>query len=441
MSLPFPVISTWDPRATSSGSIDPLGALRAYNAIAGFLLPGVTTITTRVRYLSWLCAGLRLLDETGDAPSGGRAGRVRRQRLLAWERFLVLATAYHAMAKGVGSSDPAWQSLRGISYVRRAIGQGTTSTEFELLSNQAGVGGVGTYWVTMVRGGLVEDESAELTERGAVLGDEFLRRLGSASRERLSRILAGDVLGLSKDELVKFGKATSLDVSSVSAAEIRSLRDALLEPKAQRRLAAAIATPKSARSSSDSFKRLERELRRQRDDVATQIADTMQLARAFEAVHGGLLDQFDRLRSLDLRGVPIRIERGAETLNPAGDLIKRAAVLGRCLDSLAEVPREISSSVRQFLSSVQPILDAGSSIRFLQEMLRHHDRVQGGKLDVSRQPKRPWVELQDGDIVVAPRFAIKGIPEPRAANAFTHPYRIESFAGMLSELGALGGGA
>src|SRR5436305_783660 len=37
---------------------DPLGALQSYGSLADLLLPGVTTITTRSRYLSMLCAAL-----------------------------------------------------------------------------------------------------------------------------------------------------------------------------------------------------------------------------------------------------------------------------------------------------------------------------------------------------------------------------------------------
>ena len=51
--LPMPFMSAWYPRATASGSIDPLGALRPFTAVATTLLPGVTTITSRVRYLPW----------------------------------------------------------------------------------------------------------------------------------------------------------------------------------------------------------------------------------------------------------------------------------------------------------------------------------------------------------------------------------------------------
>ncbi len=191
MTLPLPVLSAWDPRAASAGSIDPLGALRAYTAIAQYLVPGATTITTRVRYLSWLCAGLYLLDECAGAPSGGTAGRSRRQRLLAWERFLALATTYYGNSAQLGIDAPAWTGLRGISYVRRAVEQGRTTTEFDLLRNQAGVGGVGTYWVTLVHGGLVENLSGELTARGRLLAEQFLKPFGADLRSRMNQVLQG----------------------------------------------------------------------------------------------------------------------------------------------------------------------------------------------------------------------------------------------------------
>ena len=107
-ALPMPFVSAWDPRAAASGSIDPLGALRSFTAIATALLPGVTTITSRVRYLSWVCAGLRLLDDLPDAPSGGQAGRARRQKILAWERLVALATGTYAIDEGVADDHPSW---------------------------------------------------------------------------------------------------------------------------------------------------------------------------------------------------------------------------------------------------------------------------------------------------------------------------------------------
>ena len=445
MSIPLPVISSWDPRATSSGSIDPLGALRAYNAIAGFLVPGVTTITTRTRYLSWMCAGLRLLDEVDGAPVGGTAARSRRQRLLAWERFLVLATGHYAASRDLPQDAPEWRGLRGISYVRNALGQGTTTTEFELLKNQAGVGGVGTYWVTLVQGGLVEDMSAELTDRGAKLAEEFLKRLGaptrSSTRERLCRILRGDVVEYPLSDLIGWGKAASLNTSVGSVAEVRGLRDALLEPRTQRLLSRVMGPIKAPSSNRDTFRRLERALRKERDDVATRMAAVMEMTRAFEHLHAALLDQFDRLRSLDLRGTPVARRTAANALDLSGDLAERGAELGRCLQDLVDLPRETAAPVRQFLANVRPVLEAGSQDAFLQAICNHHERVQTGKLDASRQPKQAWVVLQDNHVVVSPRFAIDGVPKPRESTAFTHPYRIESLAGMLSEVAQPGAAA
>ena len=128
----MPFLSAWDPRAAASGSIDPLGALRPSIAIATTLFPGVTTITSRIRYLSWVCAGLRLLDELPNPPSGGRAGRARRQKILAWERLVALATGTYARAEGVGENDRSWDQLRGVSYVRRAVAEDVRSPAFPM---------------------------------------------------------------------------------------------------------------------------------------------------------------------------------------------------------------------------------------------------------------------------------------------------------------------
>lgn len=42
----LPFLTAYDPLGGKSGSIDPLGALQSYGALADLLLPGVTTITT-----------------------------------------------------------------------------------------------------------------------------------------------------------------------------------------------------------------------------------------------------------------------------------------------------------------------------------------------------------------------------------------------------------
>lgn len=434
MSLPLPSLSAWDPRATSSGSIDPLGALRAYTTIAQYLVPGATTITTRVRYLSWLCAGLCLLEEVPGAPSGGTAGRSRRQRLLPWERLLALSTGYYAYSAQLPADSPEWRGLRGISYVQRAVAQQRTTTEFELLRNQPGVGGVGTYWVTLVNGGLVENLSAELTPRGKQLGEAFLEPLAAKDRAAVRRVLAADTPKFSREQLRSWGEHFSLNVACASKPETQVLRDALLEPRTQRRLFEAIADPKLGTSGRKAFRDMARKLTSQRDDLASSMAEVMELTRAFEAVHAGMLDRLDRLLSLNSRGEPIERSIAAQSLQGFQSLSSAAHTLQRKLDSLRKVPGEVATPVRQFLASTQPVLDAQPGDQLLIELCRHHEKVQSGKLDAARQPKQPWVALQGEKVIVSPAFAHESLPRPRDPDEFTHAYRIESFAGMLNEL-------
>ena len=424
----MPFLSAWDPRATASGSIDPLGALRPYTVIASTLLPGVTTITSRARYLSWVCAGLRLLDELPNAPSGGRAGRTRRRRILAWERLVALATGTHVMAKTTGPDDPSWQQLRGVSYVRRAVTDNTLSPDFPMLRNQAGVGGVGTYWVTLVAGGLVEDYSGALTSRGAGLADAFLGHRGTPDRVRLRRVINGENVVFTKSVLADWGRVAHL--GAASRREQRLLADALLEPDAHRRMKSAMQATDATASDRGTFRLLSKHLRAQRDPLAAVLT----VAAAFEGLHRELLYQFDQILASDCRRpVPLKslqLRRGNGSLARVADTLKK--VLER---HDTRLDRSVAEAVRDFSLAVDPAARARNNSETVRELICHHERVQAGKLDASRQPKHPWVELRGNHAVIAPRFALDEKPGKPGGAEFTHPYRIEQFTHMLRDAG------
>jgi hypothetical protein len=433
MPLPLPFISAWDPRATSSGSIDPLGALRAYNALATTLLPGVTTVTTRVRYLSWICAGLRLLDELPDSPQGGQDGRARRQRVLAWERLVALATGLYATSS---KDDLTWSGLRGISYVRRAVAEQKCSVDFTLLKNQAGVGGIGTYWVALVSGGLVDETSAQLTRRGIELAEAFLARC-QLPRKELQAVLGDKRPRFKREQLETWGQSANLSAESIRKDERTLLADALLEPSSHRRIAAALNGEKHAKSDKRSFRQLHKHLLAQHESGATHLAAVVTVIQSFEAIHTPLLDSFDRLRSASIHGAPVSIREAAGLVGLPDGLVQLGEALQRAVAAPAgALSAVVISAARGFLAAVQPILDATTADEFVRQLVRHHGRVQGGKLDASRQPKQPWVAFvgdREASIKIAPRFALDELPLPRDEGSFTHPYRVEAFAGMLTE--------
>ena len=431
-ALPMPVVSAWDPRAAASGSIDPLGALRPFTAIATALLPGVTTITSRVRYLSWVCAGLSLLDELPKAPSGGRAGRARRQEILAWERLLALATGMYAKSQGTAENDSSWHQLRGVSYVRRAIDEGIRSPKFPMLRNQGGVGGVGTYWVTLVAGGLIESDSGMLTPRGADLGDAFLRHSATPSRETLLRIVGGEDFTFRDTVLIRWGRSSHL--GAAPKRERQMLANALLEPDAHRRMAMATRATSATVSDGNSFQLLARYLSKQDEPLAKQLASVLTVALSFECLHRDLLYRFNQVLAAGSRG-PVRL-RGFEFAERVASLAQRADALQRALATHQDrLPRPVATAVHGFSLAVEQTVRARNDKELALNLIQHHGRVQAGKLDASRQPKRPWAESSGNQVAIAPRYALEDRPPKPDSNQLTHPYRIEQFTGMLREAG------
>src|SRR4029079_7873335 len=108
----LPFLTEYDPLGGSSGSIDPLGALQTYGLLADLLLPGVTTITTRSRYLSMLCAALANAEYCRSFLPGAWGLRQRRKAVEPFERLWALA----CVAAGKNGHHGAADGLRGVSY-------------------------------------------------------------------------------------------------------------------------------------------------------------------------------------------------------------------------------------------------------------------------------------------------------------------------------------
>ena len=142
-------------------------------------------------------------------------------------------------------------------------------------------------------------------------------------------------------------------------------------------------------SDRDTFQLLGKHLHDERDPLAAVLT----VASAFEDLHRELLYQFNQILASDCRRpVPLkslRLRRGTKTLARLGDVLKRALEQhGAGLDP------SVAKAVRDFSLAVDPVVRTRTDTELVRELIRHHERVQAGKLDASRQPKRPWVELQ-----------------------------------------------
>jgi hypothetical protein len=170
----LPFLTDYDPIGGSSGSIDPLGALRSYMALADLLLPGVTTITTRSRYLSMMCAALANAEKHREFLPGASGLAQRRKAVEPFERLWALA----CVAAGKAGQDGAADGLRGVSYAENsyqffAAGTKKASCDFPLLKYQSRTGAVGTYWGALASGQLIDPNTGALAPDGQELAAVF----------------------------------------------------------------------------------------------------------------------------------------------------------------------------------------------------------------------------------------------------------------------------
>ena len=127
----------------------------------------------------------------------------------------------------------------------------------------------------------------------------------------------------------------------------------------------------------------------------------------------------------------IQLAAGDASLAHLGDELKEGLARHR-----ARLPHPMAEAVHKFSLAVAPAVRAQNDADLLRGLIRHHERVQAGKLDASRQPKRPWAELSGNGVVIDPRYAPDKRPDKPGSTEFTHRYRIEQFTEMLHEAGA-----
>ena len=318
--------------------------------------------------------------------------------------------------------------------MRRAVAEDVRSAAFPMLRNQAGVGGVGTYWVTLVECGLVEDDAGALTPRGTKLADAFLQPRATPDRARLVEVIDGKDIQFPTSVLTDWG--TEANLGAASPRERQVLADALLEPDEHRRMAFAIRVTGAETSDGDTFRLLGEHLRTQRDPVSDQLTAVLAVATCFENLHRELLYHFQQVlassehhRPLALKS--IHLSGGDAPLVHLGDTLREALT-----QHGARLPRTVAEAVHGFSRNVEPAIRARNDADLVRSLIRHHERVQAGKLDASRQPKRPWAELNGNEIRIDPRYAPESRPAKPGSTAFTHPYRIEQLTQMLREVGA-----
>jgi len=435
----LPFLTAYDPLGGSSGSIDPLGALQTYGALADMLLPGVTTITTRSRYLSMLCAALASAEVHQRFLPGASGLAQRRKAVEPFERLWALACV---AARDQGISLAA-DGLRGITYAEKTYRHfsrnGTkVNPDFKLLKYQSRTGAVGTYWTALIGGELAHADTGALADEGMELAKRFPEpRLSAKDLKRLADPEAAHRVTMALDDLVAWSEECHLVAADKSERE--QLGDALTAD--DRRDCVAQALRKIGETSgfpegwdTQTLDQLRAELNTMERAVILGLPTVIQAIVVTEQFHEAVLAVFQAL-----------IWWGTQHSSNAIDDLFNEQSVRRATDRC----RETALSLWQFretcdqldirdaiqgLASFAYAIDRATSARLVvDEILHRHHQVQSGKVD-GGVPKRDWVSFDNGKILrPSPRFQRKEPPPIPIGETLTHPYRLEPFVYMLRE--------
>lgn len=437
----LPFLTAYDPLGGSTGSIDPLGALQAYGTLADLLLPGVTTITTRSRYLSMLCTALANAEKHRKMLPGASGLSQRRKAVEPFERLWALSCVAAREAGHEGAAD----GLRGITYAEKSYryfaGNGKkVNCDFPLLKFQSRTGAVGTYWTSMVGGQLVHADSGALSAEGHEIAEYFPELpLESKDQARFADPENAHRVSLPMEDLLAWSEESHL--KAASRKERQQLGEAL--------------------TADDRRECISRALGRMADKIPEvwKVTDLKHLAKTLttvpRAVELGLPVVIDAIVVTEqfheavLKAFEILLWWGTENAGkPIADL-----VVDTDFRKASDFCRETAQKLRGFRERCErhDVRDAIESVagfcfqidrcdserNLVTELLDRHHRVQSGKVD-GGMPKRDWIGWDSTALLrPSPRFQRKDRPALADGESLTHPYRFEPFVFMLRENGVL----
>ncbi len=422
-----PFLTAYDPSDLPGSSVDPLGFDRGYALLADKILPGLTNVASRPRYLSAFCGAIFVSDQRSGADAVPRAARARRtEAVLKLERFWALGC--------VRASDDekslSTEGVRGIRDIGRAMPRineaRETNADFRLLSRQATYGMLGIYGSVAENLKLVDREALGFpSELGEQLGHAFVRE--TAMPNALQKAVVEDDGVVNLTTLEKWAAAAHI-AGKPLAEEARALFTAYQASDIRARMGALLSEypPLDEEAELDRLKRISAALAGL--DRDPDLREALRAVVAFEDCFRAAVLPFQRVLWFCQTNAPsydlARADRDEVLTTARAELRGASERLEVALDEAKEPSfREHLDRLRDVRAFTRDAAKATTSSAFVETVLARHRTVQRTKLDRGRS-KMPWLELTDG--VVTPTLALAQHPgrEPSAVRELpAHPYR------------------
>lgn len=396
-------LTAYDPSDLPGGSVDPMGFDRGYTFLADCILPGMTNVASRPRYLSVLCSGIFLANVDPDASP--RKQRERRlECALRFERLWGMANALASRQTDLSPS-----GIRGITYVHDEMdrlerkGASAASAKYKLLARQQQYGVFGMY-------GAIAEGMRFLDRRGLILTPDGGARLAEAFIDETELPYSvhkavqsdKDDFEVSLDTLTKWGGSAHVETTPKNG-EARFIREAFFRDPIRSRMAGVLVDhPWRESDGSDD----ETELRRLARIVTKldsqgehkDLRAAMLAIVAYENCYRLSMLAFERILWLCRAGVSGALTQDSlqqdevlkQAANAADETVK---ALTSALEEMREAKLALGferiEDVHHFLLQAASV--ANDVAMFCQTVLSRHADVQHGKFDRGRR-KMPWVE-------------------------------------------------
>jgi hypothetical protein len=436
--LRAPFSSEFDPSEEAEGSIDPLGLQPGYERLADRLLPAVTVRMGHPRFVTAMAIGARICDEwDADAVAADEIT----PPWLVWEWFVVEAFVRAEESLSGISGVP------GIQKVRRALRHQRPVCATAYLKTPTAFGFTGVFR-RLARGigvltddGALDDGGYELVSAWAK--DQGLDGIldassgdGHAFREQLRRaVTQGMEKGHTTYQTGEFwrGLARRLDPRTPGRGEKRVLIERILSRAGHAEMIAHLKDAVIAQGGVSGRENEAPFLRKLARNAPAELQQLLTAIDAYERFARVITDAFDGLRycASSNGGAPVDAESFASTrtAKSALALLESSVVRIRSHPMLLEWERDEKGIVQ----AVDRFDGVRTAADLFEAILHHHEQVQREK---PPHGKRTWFERGlRGRAVLRSGYALHDPPEEKGG--YVHEYRVPTFSGFLSDLGAL----
>ncbi|MGY4828649.1 hypothetical protein ACVNIS_08735 [Sphaerotilaceae bacterium SBD11-9] len=416
---------------------DPLALDYLGQQIGLWLFPGFTTRTSRAQYFAVVLYGLHIVQRTIETYGLSGDDETRTRLFERWERCWALATL-ESRPNGLDRGDP--DAMRGVRGAGRAwfAGDKPLPLDFELISRQSELGGLGAYLSSLRHHQLVGPGSLRVTPLAREIVDAFWSEKGQRDMGALYEdyILEGMKPGaktwarstgkLTLEGLGRRSRLTSIK-DEKRAAQRERLWNVLFaqarDPGTLQLANCLIAA--SAKGEHESEPLLEGMADGRWGRLDAEVRQRAELGLAFGRVARVLLDCFNRAyRHVHENGWNSDVAAVAAAAFPAEGEEALRLLASRLVDSTQASRIEgLTFHGPGFMALVRSVGE-GAAADKLQRLLRFHAQVQQ-----TRRGAPPWLKPEQGKLVMQ----LPGYTGHRSPADFP-PLKLNTVRSLLQDL-------